>query len=226
MTNHDHIPDPAPTRHQRLTRPATRRESYVRTRSTPVLAADRLRRLAARLTQPSVGDRLRRLAAQLAQTSVGDRLRRLAARLTEPSVGAPFHEESVESYPLVAEGDGVLLVRSATSDGVRGQLMVVADMVERHQLEPRFVIVAAGLSGRAPFDERPDLQEIQQALREGWCRWVGISDLNRIARDAQVSASFSDLLQANDARLYAAAFGRALDWNADRPLLKADALSA
>lgn len=114
------------------------------------------------------------------------------------------------------QGDGVLLVRAARADAATAlivQLRLLFDAADAAQLRPKLVVAAAGLSGAAPLDKRPDLLSVVAALDEDGCRWAGVAYVDRIARDPMVASEFLEILGNRGAALLLGQLRRVLDFS-------------
>jgi hypothetical protein len=83
---------------------------------------------------------------------------------------------------LDAEGDGILLIRSATGNAEQldRQLEALKHHCHETKRRPRLLIA----SGEESVDDGPGLylQQIEEAMGEGWCRWVMADSLDRYSR--------------------------------------------
>ena len=117
---------------------------------------------------------------------------------------------------------GLLLVRSGRADRQRlaAQARRLNRLVTESGLEAETVIVAIG-PGHVEYGRRAELLLVEQLLDTRQLRWLAVDDLTCIARDGDVAHECFDRMRRAGARLHVAAFGRALDWQADRMLLQA-----
>lgn len=113
------------------------------------------------------------------------------------------------------EADGVLHVRTCAV-GPAGevhacsQLDVLLGMCSRYGLKPRTLILAAGVSGTMPFEDRPDFAALFEAVDEG-CTWMAISSADRLARCEEGGRMMLEASHGCGLKVYVGETGRLLD---------------
>ena len=125
-------------------------------------------------------------------------------------------------WVLCEEGDGILFSRLSGRDlrggeTAMGQITPLRELAERRSLRPRLIVHSGNNSGARRFEHRVDFALAQRAIEtDGWCRWVGWRDADRIGREDLPLALYYDLLRRYDVGLYLCDLGRAVNWEADR----------
>jgi hypothetical protein len=106
---------------------------------------------------------------------------------------------------LDPDGDGILLVRSATAereDQLTPQIEQLLRAADLAGFRPKLIVACAGVSGAKPLAERPDLVAVLEGLDEGDCSWVAVFAPDRIARSTTTVQRFLEELVRRRAGLY------------------------
>ena len=106
---------------------------------------------------------------------------------------------------LDSEGDGVLLVRSATlerPDQLTGQIHQLLQAADKGERQPKLIVACAGISGAKPFESRPELHAVLGALDRDGCTWAAVARADRIARSIPTTHRFLQELRQRGAALF------------------------
>jgi DNA invertase Pin-like site-specific DNA recombinase len=106
---------------------------------------------------------------------------------------------------LDPQGDGILLVRSATlerPDQLTGQIHQLLAAADKGVRRPKLIVACAGVSGAKPLERRPDLLAVLEALDRERCRWVAVAGTDRIARSITTTHRFLEELRQRRASLF------------------------
>ena len=106
---------------------------------------------------------------------------------------------------LDPEGDGVLLVRSATlerPDQLTGQIHQLLQAADNGERRSKLIVACAGFSGAKPFERRPELHAVLEALDREGCTWIAVARADRIARTIPTTHRFLQELQQRGASLF------------------------
>jgi hypothetical protein len=97
------------------------------------------------------------------------------------------------SWTVEEDGDGIGVARSATRGGLECQVQRLLNLTNEGR-RLRTIVVAPNMCGNRRFHERPDLLEVDDAVKVGWCRFVAVTDMDRISREADVGTLFVEYL--------------------------------
>ena len=116
------------------------------------------------------------------------------------------------SWTLEEDGDGIGVARSATRGGLEGQVQRLLNLTSDGR-RLRTIVVAPRMCGNRRFHERPDLLDgcldpgsegygyTNDAVKAGWCRFVAVTDMDRISREADVGTLFVEYLREEGVEL-------------------------
>jgi hypothetical protein len=128
------------------------------------------------------------------------------------------------SWTIDESGDGIGFARSAT--GARLHRQAEALLRVRYGNGLRKLVVAPRVCGNRRFHERPDLLEVEHAIGEGWCRWVAVTEFDRISRTTEAGELFASYLRETNTELVVANIALDQPFDLDRSSLDIHALSA
>lgn len=137
--------------------------------------------------------------------------------LGEPQIQR--HRRSrVELYTYDTTGTGVVAVRLSSMDvqngeTALGQARSIIQMCERNELRPRYVVVALNSNSTLEYEDRTDWAVIRQGAAEGWLRWVGYREPERVSRNALAARLFFRDLRGYDIQLWMADSGGLVDFD-------------
>jgi hypothetical protein len=102
-------------------------------------------------------------------------------------------------------GDAIGVARSATRGGLGAQVQTLLGFARANAgLRLRQIVVAPMLCGNRRFRERPDLLEVDDAIRAGWCCAVAFTQFDRISRECLNIELYIDYLREMQVKLYLA----------------------
>lgn len=101
-----------------------------------------------------------------------------------------------------------------------GQVHQVRGLARALGLQERLIVVTLNNSGGRDYELRPDFLLVEEAVREGWCRWVGWRDVYRMEREPAPGERFMRFLREHDVDLLLADLGRTTIWEQDRLTLR------
>jgi hypothetical protein len=113
---------------------------------------------------------------------------------------------------LFEDGDGILVARTASKhdpaypDAIR-QIQSLLKYSRNHSLKPREIIVVTGQSGLAAFQERWDLERIQETVGSGTTKWFAYQNPDRVARCWHVLDEVLCLAEDTEAELHIPSLG-------------------
>ncbi len=122
-------------------------------------------------------------------------------------------------------GEGAICARLSGEDMKKGETAMgqvhgLRELVQRENLNARYVVVALRTSGVPDFDDRPDFQFLRERVEAGSISWVAYRHPDRIARHTLPAESFYRFLERAAVDLYLTVpIGRKVDWIADRAIL-------
>jgi hypothetical protein len=84
------------------------------------------------------------------------------------------------------QGDGIIFLRSTRpfSLPLVDQWESLRGLVCHRPLVPRLIIAASGFGADLRAERRWDLVSLLAGAREPWCRWIGVTDLDRLSEAA------------------------------------------
>jgi hypothetical protein len=104
------------------------------------------------------------------------------------------------SWTLDEAGDGIAVARSARSGGLAAQVRLLQRLAKRGR-KIRKIVVAPDMCGNRRFHERPDLLEVEESIRAGWCKFVAFTDVGRISRERDAAILFCEYLREEQVEL-------------------------
>jgi hypothetical protein len=104
------------------------------------------------------------------------------------------------SWTLDDAGDGIAVARSARSGGLADQVMSLQRLAECGR-RIRKIVVAPDMCGNRRFHERPDLLEVEESIRAGWCKFVAFTGHERISRERDAAILFCQYLREEQVEL-------------------------
>jgi hypothetical protein len=200
--------------------PQTRRRRETNQPSCRPASDSSLEALLADVGRPGSGGRIPVASPYTPTTATAELIERL---------GQP-HRYSDDGVQLLAwhdadDGDGIVCARLSGrelqhGETAMGQIHPTLEFLERIGERPRLLVVTVNNSGARDYERRPDFRLIEQAVREGWCRWTAWSVLDRLVREPLPAELFYRFLRESETTLYLASLGRAVDWARDRVALR------
>jgi hypothetical protein len=104
------------------------------------------------------------------------------------------------TWTLDESGEGIAVARSATSGGLAGQVKSLQRLAEGGR-KIRKIVVAPDMCGNRRFHERPDLLEVEESIRAGWCKFVAFTGHERISRERDAAILFCQYLREEQVEL-------------------------